>query len=85
MLPTYFWFQWKELTKLGDPMGLSEQESSLAIHQTMKGALNLYFESGLSPDEVMDFIPVKPIGDYQPQIAGIYQDRLLGLFDKIKP
>ena len=85
MLPTYFWFQWNELTKLGDPMGLSEQESMLAIRETMKAALNLYFESGLSPEQVMDLIPVKPIGEHQPQITEIYQTKLLGLFEKIKP
>lgn len=85
MLPTYFWFQWKELTKLGDPMGLTEEESSVAVHQTLQAAINLYFESGLSPEQVMDLIPVKPIGESQPQIAEIYQSKLLGLFEKIKP
>ena len=85
MLPTYFWFQWKELIKLGEPMGLTAQESLFAVHQTMKAALNLYFESRLSPEEVMDLIPVKPIGEHQAQIAEIYQTKLIGLFEKIKP
>lgn len=85
MLPTYFWFQWKELTKLGDPMGLTEEESNVAIQQTLQAAMNLYFESGLSPEQVMDLIPVKPIGEHQPQITEIYQTKLMGLFEKIKP
>jgi pyrroline-5-carboxylate reductase len=85
MLPTYFWFQWKELTKLGDPMGLTEEESNIAIQQTLQAAMNLYFESGLLPEEVMDLIPVKPIGENQGQIIEIYQTKLLGLFEKIKP
>ena len=85
MLPTYFWFQWKELTKLGDLMGLTEEESNVTIQQTLQAAMNLYFESGLSPDQVMDLIPVKPIGESQPQIIEIYQTKLMGLFDKIKP
>ncbi|HAQ21822.1 MAG TPA: hypothetical protein DCR40_21720 [Prolixibacteraceae bacterium] len=85
MLPTYFWFQWNELTKLGDPMGLTEEESNVAIQQTLQAAMNLYFESGLSPEQVMDLIPVKPIGEHQEQISEIYQTKLLGLFDKIKP
>jgi pyrroline-5-carboxylate reductase len=85
MLPTYFWFQWKELIKLGEPMGLTEAESNVAIQQTMLAALNLYFESGLSPEEVMDLIPVKPVGEHQQQIVEIYQAKLLGLFEKIKP
>ena len=85
MLPTYFWFQWNELTKLGDPMGLTEEESNVAIQQTLQAAMNLYFESGLSPEKVMDLIPVKPIGEHQAQITEIYQTKLLGLFEKIKP
>jgi len=85
MLPTYFWFQWSELTKLGDPMGLTEEESNVAIQQTLQAAMNLYFESGLSPEQVMDLIPVKPIGEHQAQIAEIYHSKLMGLFEKIKP
>ncbi len=85
MLPTYFWFQWKELAKLGDPMGLTEEESKVAIQQTLQAAMNLYFESGLSPEQVMDLIPVKPIGEHQQQISEIYQTKLMGLFEKIKP
>lgn len=85
MLPTYFWFQWKELTRLGDPMGLTEEESNVAIQQTLQAAMNLYFESGLSPEQVMDLIPVKPIGENQAQITEIYQTKLMGLFEKIKP
>ena len=85
MLPTYFWFQWKELIKLGDPMGLSEEESNVAIQQTLMAAMNLYFESGLSPEQVMDLIPVKPIAEHQAQISEIYQTKLMGLYEKIKP
>lgn len=85
MLPTYFWFQWKELIKLGDPMGLTTEESNVTIQQTLQAAMNLYFESGLSPEEVMDLIPVKPIGEHQAQIIEIYHTKLMGLFEKIKP
>jgi pyrroline-5-carboxylate reductase len=85
MLPTYFWFQWKELISLGKPMGLTEEESTAAIHQTLIAAINLYFESGLAPDKVTDLIPVKPLGENQAQFTEIYQAKLLGLFEKIKP
>ncbi len=85
MLPTYFWFQWNELTRLGDQMGLTQAESSVAVKHTLQAAMNLYFESGLSPEQVIDLIPVKPIGEHQAQIAEIYQTKLLGLFEKIKP
>lgn len=85
MLPTYFWFQWNELNKLGPQMGLSEDESKTSVQQTLLGAINLLFESGLSPEKVMDLIPVKPIGEHQTQITEIYQAKLMGLFEKIKP
>jgi pyrroline-5-carboxylate reductase len=85
MLPTYFWFQWEVLTNLGEPMGLTAEETKEAIQQTMLAATNLYFESGLSSKQVIDLIPVKPIGENQQQIIEIYQSKLMGLFEKIKP
>jgi pyrroline-5-carboxylate reductase len=43
------------------------------------------YNSGLTPAEVIDLIPVKPIGEHESQIAEIYNTKLLGLFEKIKP
>ena len=85
MLPTYFWFQWNELSKLGIQMGLSEEESKFSVQQTLVAAINLMFESELSPEQVMDLIPVKPIGEHQSLITEIYQSKLMGMFEKIKP
>jgi pyrroline-5-carboxylate reductase len=85
MLPTYFWFQWKELADIGQKIGLTEGESNNSINDTLIASLNLMFKSGLTPHEVMDLIPVKPIGEHEPQITEIYKTRLIGLFDKIKP
>ncbi|MCX6237088.1 MAG: NAD(P)-binding domain-containing protein [Bacteroidia bacterium] len=85
MLPTYFWFQWNELSKLGIQMGLNEEESKASVQQTLIAAINLMFKSELLPEQVMDLIPVKPIGEHQSQIAEIYHTKLMGLFEKIKP
>lgn len=85
MLPTYFWFQWKYLEKIGVRTGLTESESEEAIHQTLVAAINLMYISELKPEEVMDLIPVKPIGEHESQIAEIYNTKLIGLFEKIKP
>jgi pyrroline-5-carboxylate reductase len=85
MLPTYFWFQFQEIQKVARQMGLTSDEASKTIQSTLKKAIKLYFNSGLSPAEVMDLIPVKPIGENEEQIAEIYQAKLLGLFAKIKP
>jgi pyrroline-5-carboxylate reductase len=85
MLPTYFWFQWKELEKLGVQMGLDEAESKETIQHTLLAAIDLFYNSGLSSSEVIDLIPVKPIGEHETQITEIYQAKLMGLFQKIKP
>jgi pyrroline-5-carboxylate reductase len=85
MLPTYFWFQWKELGDIGKKIGLTEDEAKESINQTIKASLDLLYKSGLSSKEVIDLIPVKPIGEHEPQIVDIYNTRLLGLFEKIKP
>lgn len=85
MLPTYFWFQWNELESIGTQMGLSQAECSESIYETMNAALNTMYRSGMKPSEVMDLIPVKPIGENEDQIKGIYQEKLMGLWEKIKP
>lgn len=85
MLPTYFWFQWNELVKVGTQIGLSEEEAKKSVQNTLLAAVSLMFESGLSPEKVIDLIPVKPIGENEAQIAEIYQTKLTGLFAKIKP
>ncbi|HEX2975038.1 MAG TPA: NAD(P)-binding domain-containing protein, partial [Bacteroidales bacterium] len=85
MLPTYFWFQWQELAAIGEKIGLSETESRESINQTMLASLDLMFKSGLKPEEVIDLIPVKPIGENELQIREIYNTKLIGLYEKIKP
>ena len=85
MLPTYFWFQWKELVKLGSQMGLTPDESKEAVSQTLEASIDMMFKSGLTNSEVMDLIPVKPLGECEATITECYEQKLLGLFEKIKP
>jgi len=85
MLPTYFWFQWRDLAEIGEKIGLSEEENKKSIYETIIASLNLMYKSGLSIPEVIDLIPVKPIGEYESQIAEIFKAKLIGLFEKIKP
>ena len=85
MLPTYFWFQWRELAEIGGKIGLSDEESKKSIFETLIASLNLMYKSGLTASEVIDLIPVKPIGEHESQIVEIYQNKLMGLFEKIKP
>ena len=85
MLPTYFWFQWLEIERIAKVTGLTVKEARRTVKSTMKKAIKLYYNSGLSPLEVMDLIPIKPIGDDETIITDIFDTRLMELYGKIKP
>lgn len=85
MLPTYFWFQWKTMEEIAMKTGFAEDEAKKIISKTLRRSISLYYASGLTPKEVMDLIPVKPIGEHEEEISGILETGLLGLFEKIKP
>jgi len=85
MLPTYFWFQWKKMEEIAVKMGFSEAEAKKVIGDTLKRSMKLYYKSELSPEEVIDLIPVKPIGEHEGEIEEILETKLPGLYQKIKP
>lgn len=85
MLPTYFWFQWRKMEEIAVITGFSDKEAKKLVHTTLEKSLRLYYDSGLSADEVIDLIPVKPIGDHEEEIEDILESKLLALFNKIKP
>ncbi len=85
MLPTYFWFQWYEMVKIAEEIGLNHAEAKETVKETLVASIDVMFKSGLKPEEVMDLIPVKPIGEHEVQIKEILQTKLVGLFGKIKP
>jgi pyrroline-5-carboxylate reductase len=85
MLPTYFWFQWFEMIEIAKQIGLTEAESKETIEETLIAAIKTAFKSDLNPNEVIDLIPVKPIGENEAQIKEILRTKLTGLFAKIKP
>jgi pyrroline-5-carboxylate reductase len=85
MLPTYFWFQWKEMEKIGKEIGLTETESTDTIKESLKASMQLMFDSNIDYEKVVDLIPVKPIGEKEPEIKEILNNYLIALFNKIKP
>ncbi|HAF30692.1 MAG TPA: hypothetical protein DCG75_16745 [Bacteroidales bacterium] len=85
MLPTYFWFQWQELQKIGLNIGLNEQESKETIKETLKAAIDIFYDSELNQEQVIDLIPVKPIGEHEDSIKELLNNKLISLFEKIKP
>jgi pyrroline-5-carboxylate reductase len=85
MAPTYFWFQWHTLAEIGRELGMEREESAGTVYRTLQAALDLQFGSGLSPEEVMDLIPVKPMGEHESDINRMLREKLIGLHQKIKP
>ena len=85
MLPTYFWFQFYEIERIGRETGLSVKEARKSVKSTLKKAIDLYYDSDLSPSEVMDLIPVKPVGKHETEIMDFYEISLIELWEKIKP
>lgn len=83
MAPTYFWFQWQKLVELGKEFGLASGESEQAVYKSLAAALNVQFNDTMVYDEVVDLIPVKPIGEHETDIDEIYEQKLKGLFAKI--
>ena len=84
MGPTYLWFQLYELHELARSFGIPEDILKGAIPNMLNGAVKTMYESGLTPAEVMDLIPVKPLGEDESAIKGYYQNRLNALYKKLK-
>jgi pyrroline-5-carboxylate reductase len=85
MGPTYLWFQLQALREVAAGFGLSEEDIATAMKRMVCGGTRTLLESGLSPSEVMDLIPVKPLAEMEPQVIEMYRTRLPGIYQKIKP
>ena len=85
MGPTYLWFQLQALREVAAGFGLSDAEIAPALKRMVCGGTRTLLESGLTPAEVMDLIPVKPLAEMEPQVVEMYRTRLPGLYQKIKP
>ena len=85
MGPTYLWFQLQALREVVAGFGLSEAEIAPAMKRMVCGTARTLLESGLTPAEVMDLIPVKPLAEMEPQVAEMYRTRLPAIHQKIKP
>jgi pyrroline-5-carboxylate reductase len=85
MGPTYFWPQWLELESLAVEFGLQHQDAQSALRAMTVGAVEMLTSSELTPEEVVDLIPVKPLADFEPELRSAYRSRLTALYDKIHP
>ncbi len=84
MGPTYLWFQLDELEALAQSFGLTRPEVQAGLAEMVVGAVRTMYESGLSANEVMDLIPVRPIGEDEANIKQLYHVKLEALFKKLK-
>ena len=84
MGPTYFWFQLYELYELAKSFGISSNTLKDAIPKMLNGVLKTMNESGMTPLEVMDLVPIKPLNEEEEVIKGFYQTRLNALYAKLK-
>jgi len=85
MGPTYLWFQLQALREVAAGFGLSDAEIVPALKRMVCGATRTLLESGLTPAEVMDLIPVKPLAEMESQVTEMYRTRLSALYQEIKP
>jgi len=85
MGPTYLWFQMQALRELAVSFGLTETEAGTGLKRMVCGAARTLVDSGLTPAEVMDLVPVKPLAEMEPPVLEFYRTRLPALFQKIKP
>jgi pyrroline-5-carboxylate reductase len=83
MGPTYLWFQFQTLQQLGRSFGLSEDALQEAMPAMLNGAVSTMYGDGLLPEQMMDLIPVKPLGDQEETIRELYQTKLESLFKKL--
>jgi pyrroline-5-carboxylate reductase len=84
MGPTYLWFQWQELRDLAESFGMASAEAENGVAEMIAGAAKTLFGSGLSAEEVMDLIPVKPLGEEEKIIRAMYKSKLTPLYEKLK-
>ena len=85
MGPTYLWFQLQALREVAADFGLDDAEIAPALKRTVCGATRTLLESGLTPAEVLDLVPVKPLAEMETQVGELYRTRLPAIYQKIKP
>jgi pyrroline-5-carboxylate reductase len=83
MGPTYFWFQWLELKRLGKLFGLSDEELQGALPAMLHGAADTLFASRLSEDEALNLIPIHPLKEKETIIQDAFESALEPLYRKL--
>ncbi len=85
MGPTYFWFQFEELRRMAESWGMKSDEARDAIGSMLHGAVNTMFGGGLTPERVLDLVPVRPMAGDEEAIRGMLQARVGAIYAKLNP
>lgn len=85
MGPTYLWFQLDLLATLGREFGLPAEAAAQCVAAMTVGSARTLAESGLSPAEVMDLVPVRPMAEEEAMLIAAYRSRLTAIHEKIRP
>ena len=85
MGPTYLWFQLYGLRELAGSFGLTGEAAADAVDRMTRGALDTMARSGLAPAEVMDLVPVHPLGEDETAFNEAYRTRLTAVMERIRP
>ncbi|MFQ5736472.1 MAG: pyrroline-5-carboxylate reductase family protein [Thermodesulfobacteriota bacterium] len=82
--PTYLWFQLFELAGIATSLGLGPREVEQGLAGMVTGTVETMRKAGLTPAEVMDLVAIKPLGDEEERIKGLYRTRLVPLHERLK-
>ena len=85
MGPTYFWPQFYRLAALAESFGLTPESAQKGMEQMIRGSLAMMKNADLTPEQVQDLIPVKPLADDVDALCGAMQTKLSRLMEKLKP
>jgi pyrroline-5-carboxylate reductase len=85
MGPTYFWFQWQCLREIVGDIGLPPAATDAALRAMVDGSLATLLDSGLTPQQVVDLVPIRPLSTIEPSVAAAYRDTLPALHARIRP
>jgi pyrroline-5-carboxylate reductase len=84
MGPTYLWYQLYQLIDLGCEFGLTREAAAAAVAAMVDGTSVTMTETGMTPDSVMDLIPVKPLAPIEQTVREAYSRTLGELHKKLK-
>lgn len=83
MGPTYFWFQFEALRQLAESFGLNPQAAREALAVMLHGAVDTMFASDLTPERVMDLVPVHPMAGAEQAILQMQRESVSAIHAKL--